>query len=703
MTPQSLFRTSAIIYADQCSSRRTVTIKKKFIEAVFINNQNSALTIDEIAIKLHDDMRLDFTDPEISSVVNNQDCFIIQQIDLIKAHDKYCLTAKRYNYLLTLSGNNIDECITQYLQEKELYENSEGDYLKELLQRYLYLMMNSNINAYNQILSGSSKDKQYENDSLISEFTDKQIIEINDFLSWSNSTKDKVLYSMVSCCIEYAIVSNNTTEKNLIQSLQNKTLYLDNAFIYRAIGINGDTRKQRTLAFISKCLSAGQKLKVTKYTREEFSNSIDYQIEQLNNSTPFGRINPQLFQKYSNGESIYQFYHKWRTNRITYGFNTFKSYIISEYNNLINTYGIEEDYHSPINENNDEATIGLYANQISLVKKKGHYTSHNIDAKNMLWVEKARNGIDGNLIDTKYFFITPDQKLILWDSSHSKNQPITILPSQWLALILKYTSRSNNDYMSFVSFLKLPHNETDLTPDDIQMILAGISEVTEEWKHIQKNELNTLREDAKIYAKEKLEEYYNDELRKKSQEMANELAKQRELSQEQISTLQANFNEQLLNIEKKNEIERISFRLDFLKRELNTLQKQLVDTTTRHDKSIIKCKKKYEITKKLLIIIAFIITMIWIGVILHYGWNKMEKYTYILGIVISLFACIYFVFYEKKCSIKRLLLTIESLIQKKVYAEKKNDEESIESISHDILYLRKDILELEKDIDKLSK
>ena len=162
MTKQSLTRTSAIIYADSnVSSRKTVTIKKKFVEAVFASNGNKPLTIEEIASLLVSDMDLVFNDSELADIVEDKDSFVLQQVDNRKEHDKYSLTAKRYNYLTQKSTENIDECIKEYLEEIK-DEVNDVAHLRSLLETFLYSMMNSNIEAYNQVL-GVKKNKEGEN------------------------------------------------------------------------------------------------------------------------------------------------------------------------------------------------------------------------------------------------------------------------------------------------------------------------------------------------------------------------------------------------------------------------------------------------------------------------------------------------------------------------------------------------------------
>ena len=76
--------------------------------------------------------------------------------------------------------------------------------------------------------------------------------------------------------------------------------------------------------------------------------------------------------------------------------------------------------------------------------------------------------------------MSSDWSLHSWDIKyHSKNSvPIVIHPSEWLSLILRYVERTNDDFKSFVSFLNIKSQEQVLSDEQINIILAGISELT---------------------------------------------------------------------------------------------------------------------------------------------------------------------------------------------------------------------------------
>ena len=575
MNKQSLYRISAVIYADSnIESRKTETIRRKFVEAVFVEQQNVALTIQEIGVSVDKTLEILLTDDEVRDIVSDKGYFV-EMLGRTKAENKYSLTPERYRSLSIKSQDNIEATIKKYLSDAggcgEGKSEVSSEEMGRLLNRYLFLLMDSNILAYRQVLDPSSVEHC---NGVVEhgDFTKDEIEKINKFLQWKDSTKDKELYKLVSCCIEYAIVVNNSQERVLIDSFKNKVFYIDNAIIYRAIGINGEIRKKRTLSFIRKCRESGQELRISKFSYKEFLSTIDFHLNQLNKTTPFGRINPKLFHRYASGEGFYQFYHTWRGNRATYSFDIFRNHIISEYRNLIKMYGITEDYDAPYSEDDEVPEIARYTEEIKAIKQgRGHDDLHKADARNMYWIECMRDGRNGRMTDTKYYFVTSDQKLQLWDYSHSHNQPITLLPSQWMALLLKYYSRTNDDYNSFVSFLSLSHDDPGLSPEELQDILAGISQTTEDFNSQaliveafletdwEKQHQDTpMREKAKEYAKDKLEERFAQQILEKEKEYGLKMDMMLNDSQIQIESIKEAFRQQLEQTELQAKRDRLS-------------------------------------------------------------------------------------------------------------------------------------------------
>lgn len=85
-----------------------------------------------------------------------------------------------------------------------------------------------------------------------------------------------------------------------------------------------------------------------------------------------------------------------------------------------------------------------------------------------------------NIFSTKTFLLSSDRGLFRWDSKYNScSTPIVMLPSQWLSILLRYVSRTSDDYRSFVSFLNIQSKEGVLSAEQIRAILAGISDMTD--------------------------------------------------------------------------------------------------------------------------------------------------------------------------------------------------------------------------------
>lgn len=667
MNTEALYRTSAVVYAEgNMGSRKTGTIRRKFVEAVFVEKQNIKMTLSEIGTAVEEVLEISLIDEEIEGIVSDDDVFVLEYGSK-KEFNKYNLKVERYTKLQEKSADNIEKVVNRYLSEADNNESTPEE-VRELLNKYLFNLMNTNILAFRQVLDPISVKRKNEDgkengriDS--SDFTEQECDLINKFLSWPDSSKDKELYKLVSCCIEYAIAINNSKENALIESFKNKVFYLDNALVYRAIGINGETRKKRTLSFIRKCRESGQSLCVSKYSYLEFKRTIEYHLNQLNRTTPFGKINPKIFQRYASGEGFFQFYHTWRGDRATYSFDTFKNYIIAEYNNLLKMYDIIEDYKVPYSEDDDIPAIGRYAEEIKKRKKgHGHHDLHEADARNMYWIECKRSGNDGRMSTTKYYFVTSDQKLQQWDYSHSHNQPITLLPSQWMALLLKYYSRTNDDYKSFVSFLNIPRDEPGIAPDELQSILAGISQTTEDFKKQDsivktfiESEWDTIRNSgsardmAREYAKEKLEEQFTQQIVERDQVHKQQMSDLEEENKIQLESIKEAFRlqfEQMAQQSKRDKLELLTQQYQDVGQQKKNIEIQ-VDRYMHHLKIWTS-------------IIGILVLIMWIGAIIYFGVSSLEVVSAILGALGVAVPLLYCVVYEKAFSLERTMAHIRT-------------------------------------------
>lgn len=653
MDIRSITRTATIIYADSMSNRTTNTIKKKFVESVYVNNGNTLLTLSELVNIIEETMGLMFSEDEIKPIVKDESVFM-EVLNRSSEDIKYNLQEKRYSTLCSKSIDEIDNVIETFFSTK--VENSLSitkDGFKELMYRYLHSILNTNVSTYVQFVNPT---KSVTIPKLNSEqFTDDEIDLINDFVKWNDETKNKAIFKLINYCIEYAIVVNNSSEDVLSKSLRTKVFYLDNALLYRALGINGETRKKRTISFLKKCKESGQKFVISKYTRQEFFNTVDFHLSQLNSSTPFGRITPRVFKRYANGDGFYQFYHEWRNGRINYGFDIFKTHIHSLYKDLVKQFDIEENFKVPFDEKEEPAIINTYKEEIRVVKKTNRNEPHLVDARNMHWIECIRSGNNIDVASTKYYFVTSDQKLQSWDRTHSVNQPLTLLPSQWMGLILKYVSRSSDDYKSFISFMNLPKDNSVISEDELQSVMAGISEMTEEFSkqesiiesmvEIKFGDIlkGNIQENAKTYAKDKLEKEYEKQLAEKDKETDRRLS-QKDQERKELEKLHQDILAQVRE-EAKEQFEKaeIGRKQD----KLLTINKEIGSLENRKRNAEKRAWGRLSIRKWGLLILLLGPIIAWLYYIHKSDWENVEKLTYFPPIIYMIFVYLYMVIYGK--------------------------------------------------------
>lgn len=644
---QTIIRTAAMMYADDNQVKSKDSVCRTFIDAAFVSRDNAMMTMEEILSVLEKDFEIIYQERDINPILNKGDFFVIEQ-GKRKEEDKYYLPKKRFDKLHEKTKNNIDVVIDKYISTQS--GDTDHEHLHELLNRYLYLLLNTNIDAYRQLLENKSSEKPIKVDA--TEFESDEIDEINNFLKWQNDDKDAALFQLINYCIEYAITVNKISENDVVAALKNKQIYLDNALIYRALGINGEYRKNRIIDLIKLCKDSGQKILISSVSREEFFETIEYHINTLKKSAPFGRINPAVFKRYSDGGSFYQYYHEWRHNKGTYGFTTFALHVRNEYKSLLMTYGIEEDFKAPIKPDNDidNNTIDQYKEGIATNKYKHNNKLNVNDATNMLWIERKRGGNNHSVRDTKYYFMTSDQKLQTWDHQHSENQPITMLPSQWMALLLKFVSRTKNDFKSFVSFLNLSKEKPLTTPEELQDIMAGISEITEELKDqedivsdlLERNSTSHLRtrEGAKRFAKEKVEEKYREQLEKQAAENEKRLNAAERDHAGTINLLKEEHEKFMDQMVKEHQKEILQNKVDAKNALLSNLKKQKKDAVRKKEMIERLSEDKKNSLKQIYIFGIAIIFVVWCAVIFHFGWETMEMWTYIVGLAFAVVTCI---------------------------------------------------------------
>ena len=248
MNKNTILRTSAVLYAEDSRDVNPVIIKRKMIESIFIEIDNKKVAIFELVDYLKRLLDLDFVEEEIVGIINSCD---EGYFDIIphkeSSKTKLQLTTSNYKKIIArVEALSFDDIVDLF--GADIYVGSiEKNKIMDIIHRYVYYLVNTNHNTLTKIISG----KHNEGDISLcdAEFDVKERDLINQFINWDNASKNKSLYILISYSIEYCLIVNHADSENFVKSLRDKIFYLDSNIIYRALGINGDIRKERILSF----------------------------------------------------------------------------------------------------------------------------------------------------------------------------------------------------------------------------------------------------------------------------------------------------------------------------------------------------------------------------------------------------------------------------------------------------------------------
>ncbi len=680
MNSKNIIRTAAIVYSEESTALKTKTVQRKIIESVFVENENKELTFDATIDELKKSLNMDFDYEEVKNIVEDEKKSYFELRFDIKQNEYFIkLEKRRYDNLKEKENQfSIEPQIQRFIDSKYEGVLSQSK-VNGLLLKYFYELLNKNIEAFKKIANPSSIPDNLFIDASIFDAEEREII--NSFLEWDDVDKNKSIFALISYTLEYAVINNHYESSAVfLNSIKNKTFYLDNNVLYRAIGLNGDNRKNRILTFISKCVSSGQTLKVSKFTVEEFKETIKVNIKNLQ-KVPFKKVNYRLFEKYSVDPSIYEYYHKWKANRSTYSFELFMTHISNELDTFYKGFNIEIDYKIPFDEYGKEELkiIENYKQEIATAKSNGFEQSHQFDALNTFLIEKLRGENKNTITDTKYFFVSTDQKLRNWDFSRNNYQPIALLPSHWMAILLKYFSRTDDDYSSFISFLKLKTGQPIINESELNSILSGISELTEDFKKQETilEKMVEMKFEGILNGHNNPEVLYQKSIDFVKKEFESEID---ELSKE--------------NYKSKNNLieQKISFKKEILEEKVITFndmktQKEVIDALISRDYMIFKWKCFGIVVLYYIVLIVFIIV---------YTWDFMEPIITILGPLGLIFSLGYCMINGRDFNPSIFFGNMEIAIKKDFYDRFKFNTERFNSLKNEIDNLELELNELEK-------
>lgn len=473
---QSLFRTAAIFYGNDPSNYGSSNIRniQKLVESALFHSPNQGMTISEISEFITSNYLLDIEDSEVTNIVMNprNSERYIQLTDLNKPH--FVLSQKRRITIEnTQSTKSLDVYIDEYISMKSLAKEA-----KDTIIQYLYALFTSNLESFRRLFqlrkaASLAIDINHDYSDLEAEF-------INGFLLWDNQDKDQAIFNFASYALEFCMITNRKDSININEQLGLKEFYIDTNIVYRAMGLNGEDRKQRTIQLLEKLQATKCKLFISTEAKKELMASLKDKFDVLRkNHNP--AVKSKVFQEFVTYDDIYSAYHRWCVGRVNTSVDLFEANVLSTFEALREKYSIQTDGNCPFDRNEKEELLNKMACDIKSYSKRKSPSMALRDALNVLWVELKRLPNQVSVFSAKHFMLSSDKGLRYWDvvRNNGNNPRIVIHPSEWLSLILRYSHRTADDFKSFISFLTLRNNESPMSNEELNIAISSIAEIAE--------------------------------------------------------------------------------------------------------------------------------------------------------------------------------------------------------------------------------
>ena len=540
----NIFRLSATFYANNNYLFSPLGRQKKIIEDIlYVQDKPEGLSVEQIAEAIEKMHGIAFTENEIKRVFNDpkyRDKIFTFTMDRTK-QKFFLLHPLRRQTLSNRDPKTLDNFIDEYIALHKLDEES-----KEIIYRFLYSVYTSNIDSFRRLMRINKLRELTE----IFKPGEREAEIINGFLDWEKDDKNKAMFNLASFALEYCLLTGKKSEEGTIEALRKKRFYLDTNIIYRALGINGEDRKNRTLSFLHKLKESENEIKVTRFSWKEFHNSFDNYISRLRKSE-VPAVNSRIYSEYVVYDDLYCSYHRWASKKANPTIDIFVATLKTQLDKLKDDFKIEIDEDAPFKMEECKEKLNENSAVICEYSRQKFFESAFKDACNIYWVEKLRKPGENDLFSAKTFLLSSDWGLYTWDSKvNSKGSiPKVITPSQWLSVYLRYVTRSNDDFKSFVSFLNIRNSEGELTPEEINEILVGISEITtdlESQKELLKYVIDTeFKEGVRNKVHYTLKEVAKKAAKRKYQEKLEVMVKEKEAAYEEIEKMKEEKNQVL--------------------------------------------------------------------------------------------------------------------------------------------------------------
>ncbi len=413
-------------------------------------------------------------------------------------------TEQEKRYRLTTKGiSRVSKILGEYSDIKSKAENrlikifeknlkykpskKEVDLIKHCLYGFLGEVFERWRSAGAKLLLTHSMDKSVPKcetilDSMVSGVRDENLKEviklaIKQFLE--KASEEEIIAKYISSIAQtyYLIqILNLDPELRKLQkkSLINIRVYLDTNIIIPLLCEEHEAHDV-VKEIIKYTTQLGMRLLITKYTKEEFLQRLEYSNNlyltyktEISNLTNLGAKRVRQLVD----DVFLKTFLKRKENYLGYSWNTFLSEMKNFTELLKDKFGILVD-DSEINLENYKFQKVLEAVRIANLEKIESTVRH--DAINLLFIDRLRQSdAEYELIGPRYWFLTRDRTLIFAETTLlGKELPASVFISTWFDLILPFISADVSKTLAELLKLQLiVDSENDVDPEQV---LLGIS------------------------------------------------------------------------------------------------------------------------------------------------------------------------------------------------------------------------------------
>lgn len=464
------FRLGALLYDDDNSAFMRSTTIRKIVESFFALTNNNDASCNSLPILIKEEFDIDIHPNEIHQVINQDGYFELvsgtcHAIECEKCTNVVRLTESRYATILSREKKgSIYRYIDEYYNDQlELHNEISKEGFIDLIEKFLYSIFVQNMEK-----SSTMFDLKIEHVEILEDlgFDNEQKKIINGFLDYDDDGKNKAIFDIGSLALEFVILNGNIDLRTQKSNILKKTLYLDTNIIFRVLGINGVDRQKKVYNLLKRCVETGQQLKISYASQREFFESLNRHLNKVQDFKSIVEYTDPI------SDDVIKNYFETHSGNVKF----YKAKVRAEYERILDDLNIEideKDYDGTA-KGNQRKIINNYSTSISEFKTQREVEIRP-DAINIAYIQQLREGQSDNFRSLKEFFLTSDKQLINWEAQNITKYPVAMYPSNWLSIILKFGTRTSDDYKSFVSFIKNVYTEKKKDLDVVLSTLKVIS------------------------------------------------------------------------------------------------------------------------------------------------------------------------------------------------------------------------------------